>query len=116
MKKIMTSIFILLWSLMFSIDVFAAGSTVERIGEPLPSMDLDVNWVIFKGAIYKNGKLIQCKFDMFQSERTCDSKEYDPQEVIERKIGKEYKAVGISPYVDQFANELGIVLYYKKKN
>ena len=53
---------------------------------------------------------------MFQSERTCDSKEYDPQEVIERKIGKEYKAVGISPYVDQFANELGIVLYYKKKN
>lgn len=111
----MKKLIMLLSGILLSIHVFA-GSTVERIGQPLPSMDLDVNWVIFKNAMYKNGKLIQCNRTFITSDPKCDSKEYDPQEVIERKIGKEYKAVGISPYLDQFANELGIVLYYKKKN
>jgi hypothetical protein len=94
---------------------FAAGSshTEPNVAQPMPSF-LDTQWIIFKYVKYQDGFLTQCS----SWTQTCEDKHYTPQQAIDMKLGKnnEYEPVGISPYMDGYGSQIGVILYYRKKD
>lgn len=71
---------------------------------------MGASWLIFRNVNYVKGILIQCN-----SFSQCDDKGYTPEDVLEKKLGKDFEPVGISPYLDGYGNQIGVILYYRKK-
>ena len=87
-----------------------AGRRMQQAGEPMPG-DMDSQWLVIKGQ-YVNHKIMICQDKGgFSMESTCVS--YTPEEYLVKKMGASYYPVGISPFLNESGDQLGIVLYYK---
>ena len=77
--------------------------------EPMPG-GIDTSWLIFPDVTYRKGLLISC--DRWTS--TCKDKGYTPQDVLDTKLGKGYQPASISPYLNGYGEQIGVILYYRK--
>lgn len=114
MKKLMLALSLAGFFFASTPVAFAAGSRTEpNAAQPMPSF-LDTQWIIFKYVKYQDGLLTQCS----SWTQTCEDKHYTPQQAIDMKLGKNngYEPVGISPYMDGYGSQIGVILYYRKKD
>jgi len=90
-----------------------ASRRIQQAGQPMPA-DMDSQWLVIKGQ-YVNHKLMLCQDKGgFSMESTCVS--YEPEEYLKKRLGPGYYPVGMSPFLNEAGDQLGVVLYYKENN
>jgi hypothetical protein len=110
----MKNFFILfLFSLLLNQTSWAVSHTEPDAPQPMPAL-LGSQWLIFHYVKYEDGLLTQ-RNDWTQ---TCEDKHYTPQVALEMKLGKDkaqnLEPVAISPYMNGYGSQIGIILYYRK--
>ena len=98
--------------LLLSNNVYAVTSAPPPIGQPLPST-LDSKWIILNNVKYENKLFYECKTYLLLNQTECEKQGYTVNEVLDKLVGSGHIPIGLSPYVGNNGNQLGIVLYYK---
>ena len=107
MKKILTALLLIL-----ALPVYATGSRqVEKAGQPVPTNVLDAKWLVIK-ARYLNHNLYFCESKGFlETEGTC--KIVSIEDYVKQKLGARAELVGLSPFLNERGDQLGVVIYYR---